>query len=69
MTPEAIARATWHQNSESTMILKCCVKDGSATLARIRAINNGRYTWRAGGAYGVALSRSAAMRRARKALR
>lgn len=68
MTPEVIARATWHQNSEATLILKCCVKDGSNVLATIRAINNGRWTWRVPGSYGVALSRHTAMRRVRKAL-
>lgn len=61
--------ATWRQQSESTAVLKRRAKDGGAVLALIRAINNGRWTWRAGGEYGVALSKRAAMRDAREALR
>jgi hypothetical protein len=69
MTDEQIARATWHQNSDSTMILKCCVKDGSAVLACIEKIHHVKWHWSAGAHIGFAQTRHAAMRRARKGLR
>lgn len=72
MTPEQIARARWVQNSSSTMILKCCYKDGSAVLARITKYHHFLFSWeleqnkQIGG---HVKTRYVAMRRARQALR
>lgn len=69
MTPTR--RARWVQNSPNTLILKCCVKDGSAILAKITVYHFFLYHWSLEGTDigGKARSRYAAMRRARKALR
>lgn len=67
MTPEQ-RRATWHQNSLSTMILKCCVKDGSDVIATIEKVHHFKWHWSAGFQVGFAKTRHTAMRRARKAL-
>lgn len=64
-------RARWVQNSAHTLILKCCVKDGSAVLAKITVYHFFLYHWDLEGQDigGKARSRYAAMRRTRKALR
>lgn len=69
MITEQITRATWHQNSPNTMILKCRMKDGSNVLATIEKINTFKWHWSAGPQVGFAKTRYAAMRRARKAAR
>lgn len=71
ITPAQFARATWHQNSPSTMILKCCIKDGSAVLATITKYHHFLWVWslEGGGEGGHATTRHTAMRRARVALR
>ena len=72
MTAEQIARATWHQNSFTTMVLKCCVKDGSAVLARITKHHHFLFAWELESNTSIgghAKTRHTAMRRARKALR
>lgn len=70
MTPEAIARATWHENSYNTMILKCCVKDGSAVLATITKIHHFSWRWQLtdGIEHRGAPTRHTTMRRVREAL-
>ena len=69
MTQEQIARARWAQNSESTMILKCCDKDGSDVLASIEKIHHFKWHWSGGEKVGFAQTRYTAMRRARAAVR
>lgn len=69
MTAEQIARARWVQNSNSTMILKCCYKDGSDVLAAIEKIHHFKWHWSAGAKVGFAQTRYTAMRRARAAAR
>jgi hypothetical protein len=64
-----LARAIWHQNSQSTMILKCCVKDGGAVLAAIEKVHHFKWHWSAGSHIGVVKTRHTAMRRARAAAR
>jgi len=68
MTPGQIDRARWSRNSPSTMILKCCHKDGSDVLATIEKVNHFKWHWSAGAKVGFAQTRYAAMRRARAAL-
>jgi hypothetical protein len=69
MSKEQIARATWHQNSPSTMILKCCVKDGSAVMGTIEKVHHFKWHWSGGAKIGFAKTRHTAMRRARIAIR
>lgn len=71
MTPDAIARATWHQNSDTTEILKCAAKDGSAVLATITKIHHFSWRWQLtdGVEHRGAPTRHTAMRRVREALR
>lgn len=70
MTSEQLARATWHQNGPNTLILKCCVKDGSAVLATIQRHHFRLFVWKIqNGTEHSALTGYAAARRARKALR
>lgn len=71
ITPEQANRAIWHQNSPSTMILKCCVKDGSAVLATITKHHHFLWMWSLDGSDegGHVKTRHTAMRRARAAIR
>ena len=71
MTPEQIERARWCENSRTTMILKCCVKDGSNVLATITQYHHFLFSWHLeddNSIGGHTKTRHAAMRRARKAL-
>lgn len=61
-------KARWYQNSDTTWLLKAPSRDGGAVKARIRAINNGRYTWHVGSDHGVALSKRGAQLAARRAV-
>lgn len=61
--------ARWYQNSPNSWILKETVKNGSAVLASVREINNGRHTWHANNIHGVENSRYAAQRSVRRVLR
>lgn len=72
MTPEQIARARWVENSRTTMILKCCVKDGSMVLATITKHHTFLFAWQLEADTSIgghAQTRHTAMYRARKALR
>lgn len=74
MTPEQLKRAVWARNSPTTLILKCCAKDGGAVLAEItggRFVSTG-YRWETMGIpkiIGSHNSQYGAQREARQAVR
>lgn len=68
VSPEAVDRARWHQNSIDSWTLKCTMKDGGYILATIKKEGTA-YTWSVLDACDWWSSRRSAMREARRIAR